>query len=239
MPIAESAPGLTGGRPPLASRNLYKMERRLEGFFRIIPRQVSAPHVALLKEWENRLRTRGGNGSAPCGPAATLKHLNSARNILRWMEEEGMGDFRDMSPGGLEALFKTVQKRVTNPETRKAHLLALKLLYRYVKGLNEDPPETKWIKIDAGIVKNRLPEEILNTEEFSRLVYRAGHPMYEALLSVLGAGLRAGESLGLQLRHIQADDYGDGSGIVGNDCCAPHELQNLAFSGSGLPHSVQ
>lgn len=208
MPIAESAPGPTGARPPLASRDLYKMERRLEGFFRIIPRQVSTSHVALLKEWQNRLRTRGGNGSGPCGPAATLKHLNSARNLLRWMEREDMGDFRDLTPVKIEALFAIVQKKVPNPETKKAHLLALKLLYRHVKGLNEDPPETKWIRIDAGIVKNRLPEDILTPEEFSRLIYRAEHPMYEALLGVLGVGLRIGETLGLQLRHVQADDFG-------------------------------
>lgn len=86
--------------------------------------------------------------------------------------------------------------------------VSIKAFYKWLYGGQVYPECVFWIKTH-GFEKRKLPEEILTRDEVKNLVEAAPNPRDRALIMVLyESGARAGELLGIKIKHVQFDKYG-------------------------------
>ena len=86
--------------------------------------------------------------------------------------------------------------------------VSIKAFYKWLYGSKVYPECVDWIKTH-GFEKRKLPEEILTRDEVKKLVDAAPNPRDRALIMVLyESGARAGELLGIKIKHVQFDQYG-------------------------------
>lgn len=112
-----------------------------------------------------------------------------------------------------EELKDIVRKIETYPEwkdwTKHDFEIILRKFIRWVNGKYNKNLDTSYIKPRINKKNHKLPEELLTQEEVEQLVNACDNPRDRALISVLyESGCRIGEILGLQLKHIQFDEYG-------------------------------
>jgi integrase len=89
--------------------------------------------------------------------------------------------------------------------------VAMKVFWRWLRGCeeDEDPPETKWIKVRMKRDSRILPEDLLTREEMLEILRVAQHPMHKALV-IFGYDLggRPEEWLTVRVKDITFDQYG-------------------------------
>jgi len=76
----------------------------------------------------------------------------------------------------------------TNPWTTWGYKVAAKVFWRWLRGCDEDPPETAWIKTTMAKIAKILPEDLLTKNEVLAILRAANHPMHRALV-ITGQGV--------------------------------------------------
>ena len=86
--------------------------------------------------------------------------------------------------------------------------VSIKAFYKWLYGGKVYPECVDWIKTH-GFEQRKLPEEILTRDEVKKLIEAAPNPRDRALITILyESGARAGELLGIKIKHVQFDQYG-------------------------------
>jgi integrase/recombinase XerD len=89
--------------------------------------------------------------------------------------------------------------------------VATKVFWRWLRGCeqDEDPPETKWIRIGMKRDSRILPEDLITKDEVLEILRAAQHPMHKALV-IFGYDLggRPEEWLTVRIKDITFDQYG-------------------------------
>jgi len=87
--------------------------------------------------------------------------------------------------------------------------VALKKYYRWLRGLEDYPPEVKWIKTTTRNNHKKLPEEVLTEADIRALVEAADNPRDRAFVLVLyESGCRAGEILSARVKQVEFHEHG-------------------------------
>ncbi len=146
-------------------------------------------------------------------PAKRLRTLYELRMLGRWLGK----DFASATRGDMEALVLRVETEtyerngITRPysgSSRRAFKIALRMLFRWLRGTPEFPEEVRWIRAPP-IRRTKLPEELLSEAEVAGLLQAAGCARDRALIAVLyESGVRASELLGLRIKHARFDELG-------------------------------
>jgi len=141
--------------------------------------------------------------SGTIGESRAMKLRCSLTKMASWLGVP----FEKAKQTDLEKLIDTIDHKGYADWTAYGSKVVLKAFYRWMND-GETPKVIKWLKPK---IKNgkRLPEELLTEEEVMRLVDKAKHPRDKAMIMVLyESGVRIGELLSLQLKHVAFDDNG-------------------------------
>ncbi len=118
-------------------------------------------------------------------------------------------DFADATKADIETLVRTIQQSGYSEWTKQDLKLTIKKFYRWLRGVNEDPQETAWIKLSRRNCNNRLPDELLTEEDISRLIEACHDPRDRALVSILyETGCRIGEIASMRIKHVLPHIHG-------------------------------
>lgn len=127
------------------------------------------------------------------------KYLYSLRKVSRW----GGKDLSQCAKVDIERIVEAIQGEEGNPYTRRAHKIALKKFFKWLRGTEEHPPEVKWIKLGQKPCHKKLPDALLVQKEVQALVQAAHTPRDRALVAFLwDSGARIGEVLFLRVKHV-------------------------------------
>ena len=86
--------------------------------------------------------------------------------------------------------------------------VSVKAFYKWLNNDKGYPESVSWIKTH-GYERRKLPEELLTKEDVKALVEAAQNPRDRALIFMLyESGARAGEILGIRIKHVNFDKYG-------------------------------
>ncbi|MBI4361954.1 MAG: tyrosine-type recombinase/integrase [Euryarchaeota archaeon] len=122
------------------------------------------------------------------------------RDVSRWLE--GV----PFEAAAKKDMVRVMGKLETSPlaqSTKHACKAVVKKFWRWLKDTEEDPPETKWIRVGPKGGGNVLPEALLTEEEVRRIIEAAQHPRDKALVATLyESGCRIGEICTLQIKHL-------------------------------------
>lgn len=113
--------------------------------------------------------------------------------------------FKEMTAEDVKSFVFSLDVAPITADSYKSHI---KKFFKWLYDTDEDPEPTKWIKFRA-IKKRKIPEDILTLEEVKALINTADSVRDQAMVAMLydTAG-RLGEVLGLNQKHVKADQYG-------------------------------
>lgn len=118
-------------------------------------------------------------------------------------------DFIAATRSDLEGLLRIIERREYSEWTKRDFRVTLKKFYRWLRGGDEDPPETAWIRCRGQNSNHMLPEELLTEDDVSRLIDACGNPRDKAFVAVLyESGCRIGEMASLKIKHVVPDTHG-------------------------------
>ena len=118
-------------------------------------------------------------------------------------------DFKDADRADIQRVLEQVEAMPLSFWSKRDYRITLKKFYRWLRDVEVDPPETRWIKVSIKTSSKMLPETLLTEEEILRLIQAAPSDRDKALIALLyETGCRAGELLGLTLASIQFSDPG-------------------------------
>lgn len=97
-------------------------------------------------------------------------------------------------------------------ETKKAFKIAIRRLYKIVRGVDEGDPypeEVRWIDIKIKNNHRKLPEELITEEELIKIVHCTENMRDRALIATLGeSGCRVSEVGLMKIKHVAFEEYG-------------------------------
>lgn len=118
-------------------------------------------------------------------------------------------DFIAVTRSDLEGLLRIIERREYSEWTKRDFRVTLKKFYRWLRGGDENPPETAWIRCRGRNSNHMLPEELLTEDDVSRLIDACGNPRDKAFVAVLyESGCRTGEMASLKIKHVVPDTHG-------------------------------
>jgi len=118
-------------------------------------------------------------------------------------------DFADATREDLETLVRLIQNSDYSEWTKHDLRVTLKKLYRWLKRTDEDPPETRWIRVGNPNSNKKLPKELLTEDDAAKLIDACLTHRDKALVAVLfETGCRIGEIASLRIKHVEPNRYG-------------------------------
>jgi integrase len=134
--------------------------------------------------------------------ARVLFYMNRLWNIARWVDK----DFNEMTEDDIRKLVKEISQMKYSDQTKLDYKKAIKKFFKWLDG---DDRRVKWLKTSFKTVREKLPEELLNKEDVSKLIKACYNVRDKAMISVLWeSGCRASELLGMKIKNVQFDDKG-------------------------------
>lgn len=120
-------------------------------------------------------------------------------------------EFKELTKEDMQNYFIDSEKKYNLDErTIWDNKRSLRTFFRWLYNTKEDeyPEVVSWISLKKN-GKTRLPEDVLTIEEIKEMIRVADNVRDKALLFTLyETGVRRGEFLKLQLKHVQFDKYG-------------------------------
>jgi site-specific recombinase XerD len=172
---------------------LRAVERRLwEG------NPLSERDAEVLRMFERQLLSEGLSAGRV---AKYLHHLKVVAEMLGKPFEEATRE-------DIEEVVRRIEASDYSPFTKKDFKVALKRLYKWLKGGNEEyPPEVRWIKTTLRARDELLPEDLLTEEEVIKLVEAAVSPRDKAfIITLYESGARIGELGSMRLRDVRFEE---------------------------------
>ena len=177
--------------------DIHGYEGRLRSVEKLIDREnpISHRNAELLKSFEKQLLLEG------LSVGRVVKYLHHLRVVAEMLRK----DFDEATRADIEEIIGRIERNSRySPFTKKDFKVAIKRLYKWLKGGNEDyPEEVKWIKTTLKAKDRLLPEELLTEDEVMRLVGACDNPRDRAfVMSLYESGARIGELGSLRIRDV-------------------------------------
>ncbi|VVB65820.1 Tyrosine recombinase XerA [Candidatus Gugararchaeum adminiculabundum] len=146
-----------------------------------------------LKEFE---REKSAAGMAK---GSRYIYLYSLAKLARFTQKP----FRKTAKNDVIDFFKSIED-YKSPSIK----ISVKAFYKWLFKTKDYPECVDWIK-PHGFERRKLPEEILTQEEVKQMAQATLNQRDRALIMLLyESGARAGELMGLKIKHVQLDEYG-------------------------------
>lgn len=143
--------------------------------------------------------------------AEGLKPIRILRlmQLLRVIGDSLEKSFEKVTRNDIQKYLAELEKRDLADWTKHGYKVVLKKFYKWLRNSETYPPEVSWIKTTVNNNHRLLPEELLTEDDVMRMAEKADHPRDKALIMTLyEGGLRVGELLGLQIKHVSFDQNG-------------------------------
>jgi integrase len=113
-------------------------------------------------------------------------------------------DFREWEKKDVEFVMAKLGDRNYKPWTIECFKVTFKVFYRWLNGLDTTDPAPKLVRwLSKETPPNRIrKEDLLTSKDIQDLMSATNKPMHKALISVLYAGPRHGEVLGIKMKDI-------------------------------------
>ena len=188
---------------------IYDYDKRILRTLILIKNELSQENIDLIGQYHNVMIIES------LSKAVQHKHLQTLLNLSRFLEK----NWKDATKTDIEMIIsKVVQKYSPDGQetnTTHDHKKVLKIFFRWLKLGSRikdevgDPPETKHVKMKR--IKDKIAREDLLTEsDRTRILYACGENVRDrAFIDCLyDSGIRPGEILNLQIKHVKFDQYG-------------------------------
>jgi len=145
---------------------------------------------------------------------STTRGMSKARHlkyllILPQLSKMLAIGFKKASKEDVKNLVVKIEEKEFSEWYKKDFKIALKMIFKWLNGGEEYPPEVKWIKAGFRNEKHKLPEDLLTEDEVKRMAEVAGNPRDNAFIQLLyETGCRIGELLTLRMKNVAFDEFG-------------------------------
>lgn len=183
--------------------DIHDYPRRLERAIRLLEThpEISQHNKQLVMKFLDSLKAEGLSFARQTG---YVQRLTAIASMLQ-------KDFDRVTKQDIEKLMMVVNGKKWTEWTKDNYRVAVKRFWRWLRALDEDedPPETRWIKIGKAQSRPILPDDLLTKEETQKLIQAAEHPRDKAYVAVCDeSGARPGEVLTMKVRSVSFDEYG-------------------------------
>jgi integrase len=121
----------------------------------------------------------------------------------------GQKSLADLKKEDVIRLIQHIECSDMSYDTKLDYKVAIRKFMKWLRKTEDYPEEVRWIKTRKKKNAFKLPEELLNEEEVSRMIDAAEYPRDKAMISSLfESGCRTGELLTMRVKHLQLDEYG-------------------------------
>lgn len=209
------------------SRDIHDFENRIKSALSSIREQLNPQTTDLITKYYYEMIS-----SRSLAQATQEKHLRALLMLSKMLGRE----WNDANSDDIKRLVVDVIRKYS-PNGQETHTTqdykkVLKIFFRWLKtGSREknpntlDPIEIRNIRIQR--VKDRLVrEDLVSSEDMTKLLHACGENLRDkALLAVhYEAGTRIGETLTLQIKHVEVDNYGAKIKVDGKTDARPVRL---------------
>ncbi|MGD2085602.1 MAG: site-specific integrase [Candidatus Aminicenantes bacterium] len=127
-------------------------------------------------------------------------YLGSLKMIARVLKK----DFKSWSRKDVEYVMGENSRKGYSSWTMENIKTTLKVIFRWINDLEKSDPAPKIVRwLSRENIPSRIRrEDLLTRKDLEDLLRATNNPMYKALISVLNAGARPGEILGIRLKDI-------------------------------------
>ncbi|MEW5760187.1 MAG: site-specific integrase [Candidatus Thermoplasmatota archaeon] len=178
---------------------IYQYEKYIKKKLKKIKedKEISKHNKVKILEFKRYCRAQG------IGSARILRYLNDLPQLAIILKK----NFEKAEREDIEKVLHTIENSNYAPRTKLDFKITIKKFYKWINGGEEYPQSVKWIKTGGKNNNNKIPEELITEEEVKKMIQNAIHPRDRAIISVLWeSGIRVGELLLLQLKHIAFEE---------------------------------
>lgn len=145
-----------------------------------------------------------------------LKYVYDLMVLSRWLGKS----FRESTKDDIKKLVLKVnsatyrrngmtEDRPYSEHSKRDFRVALKKVFKWMKGTDEAPDEVRWIRTEERTDQHKLPEDMLTEDEIKKLIDHTTNLRDKAFVAVLyESGCRIGELLFLKVKHVIFDEHG-------------------------------
>jgi len=195
------------------------MEYDVHNFSKKLERMVSKIRNSTNISLDNKRIILGFHQSCLAegiSPGRILKYVYALNTLSGWLGK----DFCSATKDDLKSLVLRIQsatyRRIASAEeipyshhSRRDFKIAIKKLYKWIKGTDETPEEVRWIRTEERNKRTKLPDDMLSENDVKRLIDHAENPRNKAFISLLyESGCRIGELVLLRIKNLVFDKYG-------------------------------
>ena len=161
--------------------------------------KLSDENRKIILDFYLDLRSQGFKDSRIC------KYLTMLRQIARRVTKP----FDKLTKDDIKQFVIDIESADFSDWTKHDYKVTIRLLFKWLKGNNENyPEEVNWIRVRVR-ERHKLPEELLTEDEVNQMVAASSEPRDRALIQCLyETGCRISELLTVQLKNVSFDDYG-------------------------------
>lgn len=181
--------------------DIHEREKRIEGTLRRLAQKtdISDNNKATI------LRTVDYNYARGVSAGRVQKYLLTLAPIAVFLGK----DFELANKDDILRVIGQIERQQWSPHTKHDFKTILKAFYKWLRGMDDYPPEVKWVKTTVRGTTKKLPEDLLTGEEIIKLIRSAYRPRDRAFIATLAeSGCRVGELGGLRIKDVQFDGYG-------------------------------
>jgi integrase/recombinase XerD len=212
---------------PRITKDIHDFDTRIKAAQRIIREQLSPKTADLITRYYYDMIS-----SKPLAKATQEKNLRLLLSISKMLGKEWTEANADDVKRVVVDIITRYSPNGQETHTTQDYKKVLKIFFRWLKtGAREksaetlDPIEIRNIKIQR--VKDRLArEDLISSEDLTKILHACGENLRDkALIAVhYEAGTRIGETLTLQIKHIEIDNYGAKIKVDGKTDARPVRL---------------
>ncbi len=125
--------------------------------------------------------------------------------MARWLKK----GFALVKTDEIKSLVASIERMSKySPRTKCEYRATLKKFYKWLKK-NDSPEEVSWLKLNFKPHNTKLPSELPNEEDITKMLNFTKNPRDRAvIMSLYESGCRVGEFIKLRIKDISFDNYG-------------------------------
>ncbi|MEK6819056.1 MAG: tyrosine-type recombinase/integrase, partial [Nanoarchaeota archaeon] len=188
-------------RTKQAPMEIYNYEKRLQSLERNIDldSDISKENKILILKFKEECFAHN------IGLARVVRYLYCLRDMARWLKK----GFALVKTDEIKSLVASIERMSKySPRTKCEYRATLKKFYKWLKK-NDSPEEISWLKLNFKPHNTKLPSELPNEEDITKMLNFTKNPRDRAvIMSLYESGCRVGEFIKLRIKDISFDNYG-------------------------------
>lgn len=183
-------------------KGVHNYQKRIEGAKRLISdsKEISEKNKSIIFDFEKDCFANG------LSPGRVVRYLWDLKTIaIKWLKT----DFEKATKNDIKAVVAGIEMSEYAPRTKRDFKIALRQLYKFIRGTEEAPEEVRWFKTTLKHSDRKLPEEMLTESEVQNMIRAAQTPRDSAFIAMLyETGCRIGEIMELKIRNLSPSEPG-------------------------------